>query len=354
MSATLFEAAEVSAQVQPESITRAAIKAKVYELAASKKPSRAERARIIAEVLASPQVISQMQVGSQKFAFVEVNPEIDEMLLRLNTRNRPISVPVVFEICQKMLTGEWVETAESLAVDENGHLQDGQHRLLAFLLTGIRMRVLLVIGTDADAFAVIDQGIGRNLRQVLAMDMGVADGKGMTTLGQGVNLTYRLVTGKPDATGYASKVSVVQARDFTRKNPGLIECVARAEELGKKQTGSRNLGMPKSAALLAVYLTERLYANAPQAMWDAWYEGLTKHVGLGEIDVRTMLISRMDHIRTEVAQNARPHVALAYYLKAAEAFFTGAPIRKLRLGQSERSWTEVQRHVLTLPVKFAL
>jgi hypothetical protein len=99
--------------------------------------------------------------------------------------NRPLSVRKINEYAVAMIKGDWRETHQGIAFDKKGHLSDGQHRLLAIVqvaeegavegetvyppIPKFSVKMQVTWGLEPEAFKVLDTGLVRSPRQILAM-----------------------------------------------------------------------------------------------------------------------------------------------------------------------------------------
>ena len=106
------------------------------------------------------------------FAEVEhVTPQIAQELLKRNTRNRTISAPGVAVFVSALREGRFRTLARGIAVANDGALNDGQHKLLAIVESGISAHVMVGWGERPEDIEVHDQGGAgsRTAAQVLGM-----------------------------------------------------------------------------------------------------------------------------------------------------------------------------------------
>lgn len=93
---------------------------------------------------------------------VEIQPELAEALLHTQRRNRPRYKANFKRLRDAITAGEWKVTGETIIFDDEGHLIDGQHRLLACIASGKAIKTYVVYGAiDEQAQWVIDTGIAR-------------------------------------------------------------------------------------------------------------------------------------------------------------------------------------------------
>jgi hypothetical protein len=107
-----------------------------------------------------------------------------EMAARIQERNRPTPQSpkpnrpfrrgdqIRFE---KILRGDrWRYTHQGVALDWDGRLQDGQHRLAAIARAGIAAEMMISVGMDPANYAVLDSGRPRTPAQILGMTGGAS------------------------------------------------------------------------------------------------------------------------------------------------------------------------------------
>lgn len=107
--------------------------------------------------------------------FATITPQVAAALIENKAQNRTPNARHVENIASAIRNGEFEFNGESVIVDQNGKLIDGQHRCLAVIDAGQSIDALIVRGIRNKAFATIDQAAKRTPGQVLTMD-GVPDG----------------------------------------------------------------------------------------------------------------------------------------------------------------------------------
>lgn len=102
---------------------------------------------------------------------VTMTPELAERLLRRNDNNRRISPSTVRIYANSMREGLWRNpTPEALAIDRDGQLIQGQHRLLALVSAGVTLQFWINYNADPEDYHVLDRGKKRSISDVLAME----------------------------------------------------------------------------------------------------------------------------------------------------------------------------------------
>lgn len=98
-----------------------------------------------------------------------ITPGKAQEYLRTSAGNRPISKVYVHSYADTMKRGGWMLNGVPIIFDNEGHLLDGHHRLLAVIEAGIPVRFDVCRGVDSHAFTTYDCGRHRNIGQILAM-----------------------------------------------------------------------------------------------------------------------------------------------------------------------------------------
>jgi len=104
-----------------------------------------------------------------KTTTIKVTPEIALEWLRRNGANRPQSQARIRYFEGELKAGRAALTHQGIALDTNGNVQDGQHRLLAIVSTGIPWLLNVTEDAPVENFNVIDQGGSRTLADLMAI-----------------------------------------------------------------------------------------------------------------------------------------------------------------------------------------
>lgn len=91
-----------------------------------------------------------------------ITPKVAQQLLATMVKNRALSQARVVEYAVAMDEGKWILNGETIKIDKQGRLFDGQSRLNACLLAGKPFRTYVARGIeDENAFATVDVGKNR-------------------------------------------------------------------------------------------------------------------------------------------------------------------------------------------------
>lgn len=100
---------------------------------------------------------------------VKITPALAELMLETNIRNRRVSDAHVAVLSQAMKCRDMRLNGESVIFSSQGHLLDGQHRLLACVKSGVPFESVVVFGVSPKAFDTIDGGKTRSTGDVLGL-----------------------------------------------------------------------------------------------------------------------------------------------------------------------------------------
>jgi hypothetical protein len=98
--------------------------------------------------------------GSMKIELRTITPAIASKMLEKNTKNRRVNDARVKQYCHDMANGTWELSPTPISFDSKGELLDGQHRLLAIVMSKTTVRMFVAYDVPGDA--VFDQGLPRS------------------------------------------------------------------------------------------------------------------------------------------------------------------------------------------------
>lgn len=99
-----------------------------------------------------------------------ITPEIAKEYLKLNRRNRKVKPKTVESYARDILRGKFMTTHQGIAFDEEGKLLDGQHRLLAVVMSKKPVVMMVTRGIPKDATFSVDRGITRSVQDVFSIE----------------------------------------------------------------------------------------------------------------------------------------------------------------------------------------
>lgn len=188
--------------------------------------------------------------------FRTITPEqAADMLAKHNTFNRKLDASHAAFLAKEMERGTFrPDNGDSIRIDAEGNIIDGQHRLAAIVKTGKPVTMLVANDIDRDTFATIDMGKRRTVHDIVCIDLlsaGIVAPRG-TAASARLLLEYegRFAGGATIASKGARRAAmpVDVVRDAC-KRAGFIFAVERAIKISKRM--SIVTTAPVAVALLA-------------------------------------------------------------------------------------------------------
>lgn len=256
---------------------------------------------------------------------LEISPEMARAWLDRGGINRKPSARLVARIAAAIRRGEWILTGDSIKLDDQQRVVDGQHRLLGIIEAGISVTSLVVRNVANEAQDVIDTGRSRQANDVLAMHGYVST----TALASTAKLLMllerfgRINVSSREANLLVSNAAVLR---YVQRHKELIEAVRTAERL----RGNGNLG--GGGGLLGAFITliRRVDTDAAEWFIVALESGANLDANSPILKLRTRLLAERHGGRGSGVKlpNAR-ETLLALCLKAWNAWRTDTPVQML-------------------------
>lgn len=107
---------------------------------------------------------------------IEVTPRLAAEFLERNASNRRMRPGHVNALASVMAAGQFQSTHQGIAINTEGEVVDGQHRLAAIMRSGVSVRMPVAYGVNAEHYGhlMIDVGMNRSTADVYAVDRFVA------------------------------------------------------------------------------------------------------------------------------------------------------------------------------------
>lgn len=99
----------------------------------------------------------------------EVTPAMCTKWLNKNKSNRPLNQRHINTLTRSMAQGDWDMNGESIKIDVDGNVLDGQHRMWGCIESEVSFKTLVVTNLPREVFDTIDTGRIRTAPDVLAM-----------------------------------------------------------------------------------------------------------------------------------------------------------------------------------------
>lgn len=156
---------------------------------------------------------------------VIITPEYAEELLKMNVNNRVVRSKKVAELAEVMKRGEWELTNDAIVVSEGNILLNGQHRLMAVVMSRVPCPFILFTGANDSAFDVMDTPVVRRISDAIARKGGKNGVKKESAIIRYINIHTDLLNGWETLKRFAGSPSASRREimNFYEKNEKLID-----------------------------------------------------------------------------------------------------------------------------------
>lgn len=250
---------------------------------------------------------------------VLVTPALAAELLKGD--NRPVRQVTVKKYAEDMKNGNWSLTHQGIAIDHEGSLIDGQHRLLAVIMSGVSVYMMVAYGASKESFSVLDAGISRTCSDSFALDgLKLKTSKLISTAiplcfnyeNEG-NLHHAIRGGK-----YGNPVLVI--RDFKEKNPSIIASAEFAQTMP-----TRYYLLRSSLTTFLHYQISKKYSNAEEFLTPILTGSGVKD-GTVIFEIRNVLINA----KASTGQKVRDELLVKKMIVAYNHFNAGRNLKDWR------------------------
>lgn len=254
---------------------------------------------------------------------VDLTPEDAAKLLAVSQghHQRKLRQSNLNRLIHAIQSGQWRETHQAIALNRDGVVIDGQHRLTAIVAAGHTVRVAIARDVDDATFDVIDTGSVRSPYDVLTL-AGVTNAAKMAASCRYL-LTYEKVVGTTDS--FQS-----HRQGFTSADILALARTQRGDELGHSINAAAGvafpLGRPGFATWLAVVIQLMRESPVDDGLCLEFIERLRDGVNLKPdspiLVLRRYLTSDGGLIKTNGGERAQ--VGIGSTIKAFNAYLEGA------------------------------
>lgn len=250
-----------------------------------------------------------------------ITPNIARKMLEQNTCNRPKSMLHAGRLAEAMRRNEWKLNGETIVLNCDGTLIDGQHRLQACIIADVPFDTLVVYGIEGDVFPTIDQGRVRTISDALALTRE----KYYTQLATAIGWARRI---ESKCVRVWSKLTPTQAMDYIENNPGMRNSVGMVCPL--------KIGPICSASLASTihYLATKSLCDGDPEKPNAFILSVVTGENLSATNPAYLFRERM--LRDKAAQAKLPMMVTAALLaKSIGASIRGGRMKVLRWTANE-------------------
>ncbi len=243
----------------------------------------------------------------------EIYPSKAKDYLADNIANRPIRKQTVLKYARDMKSGDWDMNGEDLIFDWNGHLRNGQHRLLAVIEADVPIKFGVKRGVDPSTFKTMDNNVSRSPGDVLS--------------GLGFKYGNHLASAARIVMAYLARRQAMSGSFLITKTE-LIDFIATNKELAAMVEHIHNHKYPLSTAPIAAVMFLSNREGNYDTQWKDFLHALRTGASLAEgspiLSLRNWTFNRRTinkHISGDIA-----FIAIA---RAWNAAVTGTDLRAI-------------------------
>jgi hypothetical protein len=253
--------------------------------------------------------------------------------LLLGKANRKLSVSTIAYYARLMLAGAWLPTGEPVIIDTEGRMRDAYHRAWACLLSGASFHTFVVTGVQFDEATMLAINNCKPRTDVAGLEFAGLNGLS-SVISSVVKMAVRHEAGyyNPHVKVKIHKMSPKEVVDFVKANDTLHDAVhgVMAEF---KETLSDYL---PNKADVACYVGWRIHDLHGVDIMEDFFTAIGEDVPVGPIALlRKKLEAEVQSLAKGYRSKLDKYEALAFMIKAFNAWHTGSAMRVLSLGTDE-------------------
>lgn len=246
-----------------------------------------------------------------------VTPEIAAKWLERNNRlvkNRPVNKVRVQFYADAISRGEWKLNGDTIRFSSDGDLIDGQHRLMACLVSGTSFYSFVVFGLDKTVFDTIDNGMMRTSAHTLA----IRGEKNCAELSGALTLLWKYLSRSVQNSNM--RPTNQQIERMLDHHPNMRDAVSLS--VGKS---SRRIMSTKAIAAFMYYAAGKIDYEKRDKFFEFLITGASMTEGHPVLLLRDRLLSN------KTSKAKLPHYEIfAITIKAWNAFYAGKKMQNLR------------------------
>lgn len=266
-----------------------------------------------------------------------ITPDRAKEWLARGGLNRHLNLERVEGLAAAIRRNEWRQTGDTIKLDKEGRVRDGQHRLHAIAISQA-VRTLVAFGVDEEAFDVMDTGKSRTIADIVGM-RGFPSRNGLASAVRSLILfdtSQRLVGKSRDTRELVTSASTLAyLRDYT----DVLESLHVADTVRLEFPG----GIGLWSAL--IYLFRRVNPAAADDFIRALTTGEGLNGGSPILVLRNRLMSRREF--WAIRNNADKEALAASIIKAWNGWRRGETFES---GWRALHWRNIGRSAEPFPV----
>jgi hypothetical protein len=261
-----------------------------------------------------------------------ITPQIAEELL-LSKANRKLAIATIAYYGRMMQNGEWKKTGEPVLIDNTGRLRDAYHRVWACLLSNTPFTTFVVTGIDSDADTQMAINNCKPRTDVNGLEFSGLNGLSRI-IASVVKISVRHAAGyyEPHNRVRVHKMSPKEVVNYVEARPSLHDAVHGVVDEFKQTLTDYLPGKTDVAS----YVGWLIYDLHGVDVMEDFFTVLGEEEPTGPIALlRAKLEAEVESLSRGYRSKMSKYEALAFMIKAFNAWHTGTPMRRLVLGTDE-------------------
>lgn len=269
-----------------------------------------------------------------------ITPAMAEKYLALNVEhNRVVRDLKVQRYADAMTEGHWLPTSSTIKFDRNGHLIDGQHRLMAIIKSGKTVRMAVARNESPASIHVIDTNTPRNGGDSLVFAGLANKGRAFQVAGiaNALNGWHNgLFTNAMSALGQGERMTNDEMVVFVREHQAIIE-----EAMHVADQVYRMVPLNKSGVALSYIVLKNVDADAAEEFFSRLMNGVLH----GAEDPLLTLTRKVNADRLTAGKKSITGTTLYLIIRTWNAWREGEVLTKYQFGSRKGGWTAIPRPV---------
>lgn len=241
-----------------------------------------------------------------------LTPELAQQLLDANKMNRRVRLDWVNHLAREMKDGLWKVNGDTIVIDTEGELANGQHRCHAVIAANYSFPVLIVRGIEPEARITIDDPWIRRFSDDLTMN-----GQGPNAVLKQV-LLRRIILWNQDkglAGGHSRISRTLMSQEYPKHQQAMENAIAMAFAHHRTPLGDSR----------AAFVAWLLLANAPVEVVDHFFSilaiGSQEERDIDVVRARDRILTIRQDPMAKGRQNSEQMIHIA--IRAWNAWLTG-------------------------------
>jgi hypothetical protein len=280
------------------------------------------------------------KMRKEQTTIVLITPNDAKRLLdNSKTKNRTVNKSNVLRYSNEMRQGKWKLNGESIKLDYDGNVIDGQHRLLAIINSNVSIETMVTTGLDPIVFGTLDTGKKRDGSDVLS----IHDVKNSRLVASTIKMVKQLDKGIYGDRGSSGRV--LSNEDFPHIYFNDPDGYQTSVKLGTNLYKAINSAItPTLISSFHYYLMKRYGYDVATDFMDKLCLGHGLTTNSPVLALRNKLISnKMDNKKEKLFQSD----LIKYMIIGFNKYYENIPSKQLRLPENEILFTEPKYGVST-------